>query len=348
MWSRIRVTSPFLRRVVSHRSFTTATKDTRIGIVGCGNVGQAVTKNLIGAGFNVVSAYDIDTTRVSALGSSKIKEAKTPREVVENVDVLITGLPIPSAVRAASEGPDGILEGLTKDKIWIDHSTTDYEQTLSYNSIALDKGAHILEAPITGGMRALKKGNMVVFIGGEKALSDAMQPILQVNYSAVYYIGPMGTAMITKVVSNMLNAVGLIAAGEALMLAKKSGIDMKTYWEAIRVSSGNSFVWETGVPEVYTAKYDPSFSMELHCKDLQLGHEFAQKFRVPMAMNQLALSIFRQAQYQYGDDAGCYSAPKLLEDALQTPLQDERFKNWTFDNDIINGNVVTKHYGVEE
>ncbi|KAB7504348.1 2-(hydroxymethyl)glutarate dehydrogenase [Armadillidium nasatum] len=148
----------------------------------------------------------------------QIKKCSSPREVAKISDVCITGLPKPGNVMEAAEGSQGILEGLSEGKIWIDHSTTDFEQTLDFSKKAKSRGAHVLEAPITGGLLALQKGQMVVHIGGQKEISDSVRPILEASYKEIFYVGDIGSAMIVKVVSNMLATINAVAAGEVLLL----------------------------------------------------------------------------------------------------------------------------------
>ena len=114
----------------------------------------------------------------------------------------------------------------------------------------------------------------------QKHHSFQLRPMMKASFQNVLYTGPLGTAMIPKVFSNLLCAVNIIAAGEAMMVAKKSGLDMKTFWDAVRSSSGNSFVWETGGPMVMQGTYDPSFDIALHCKDNQLCFDIARKNKV--------------------------------------------------------------------
>ena len=105
---------------------------------------------------------------------------------------------------------------------------------------------------------------------------------MKASFQNVLYTGPLGTAMIPKVFSNLLCAVNIIAAAEAMMVAKKAGLDLKTFWDAVRSSSGNSFVWETGGPMVMQGNYDPSFDIALHCKDNQLCYDIAKKHKVSL------------------------------------------------------------------
>ena len=111
-----------------------------------------------------------------------------------------------------------------------------------------------------------------------------IRPLMKASFQNVLYVGKVGSAMIPKVFSNILVAVNIVAAGEAMMVAKKAGIDLKTFWDCIRSSSGNSFVWETGGPMVMQGTYDPSFTIGLHCKDNQLCFEIAKKYKVTLTM----------------------------------------------------------------
>lgn len=327
------------------RGLNTATKNTTVGIVGCGNVGAAVAHNLTRQGFKVVAAYDGDTKRFADLPPG-VLTAATPRHVAAAADIVVSGLPRPPNVKAAAEGPDGILAGLTKDKVWIDHSTTDYEQTKEYSAAAAQQGAHVLEAPITGGLEALKKGKMVVHVGGDERVTKAVNPILEASFCEIFHVGDIGTAMMVKVVSNMLACVHVVAMGEVLMLAKRSKLDLRTFWDAIRVSAGNSFVWETAGPVIFKGTYDPGFTMVLQNKDLQLGYDMARKYEVPMDMHQMALAVYRRTQYQLGDEAGCYSPPKTYEIAVKESLRVEEFDGWDYDTEIHNGSLAVSHVGL--
>ena len=128
------------------------------------------------------------------------------------------GLPKPPHVKAAFEGPDGILAGMGDGKVWVDHSTTDFNQSKGFEEEVAAKGGAFLEAPITGGMDALRQGQMVAFVAGDRAAFDRVKPVLAASYGTTMYTGKVGTAMIPKVVSNMLCCVQVVAMGEVLML----------------------------------------------------------------------------------------------------------------------------------
>ena len=142
----------------------------------------------------------------------------------------IIGLPKPPDVLKAATGPDGILEGLKNGGIWIDHSTTDYEQNLMFEDIASKKDAHILECPITGGLEALKKGQMAVWVAGDVEAYKKSKGVLDASYTTVLYTGKLGTAMIPKVLSNMLCAVQVLAMSECFAIGNKIPTSFKDYY----------------------------------------------------------------------------------------------------------------------
>ncbi|KAK3878584.1 hypothetical protein Pcinc_016797 [Petrolisthes cinctipes] len=176
---------------------------------------------------------------------------------------------------------------------------------------------------------------MVVYLGGDNTVAAAVTPLLKASYSKVFYVGEtVGAAMVIKVVSNMLCCVHVVAMGEALMLGKRANIDLRTFWDGIRLSVGNSFVWETAAPEVFKGgDYDPGFSLDLQNKDLQLGYDMARKFK---------------AEYQYGAQAACYIVPKILEDALREDLRAPGFDDWEYNNVIQRGSLNVTHEGIPD
>ncbi|XP_064122548.1 2-(hydroxymethyl)glutarate dehydrogenase-like [Macrobrachium nipponense] len=331
------------------RNLATATKDTRVGVIGCGQVGNAICHNLTRKGYNVVAACDTDASKLDAIPSS-IKRLVTPADVVKASEVIFTCLPKPPNVRTVAEGPDGILGSLSKGQVWIDHSTTEFEQTEIYMEEVKKLGGHMLESPITGGLEALQKGQMIALVGGDKAVVDAVQPLFDASYSKTFYVGDtVGAAMVIKVMSNSLCCVHVIAMGEALMMGKRANIDLRTFWEGIRLSVGNSYVWETAAPVIFNGgSYDPGFSLSLQNKDLQLGYDMARKFKVPMEMHHMALGVYRRAEYQYGEEAGCYIPPKGMEDALNESLQIPGFEKWGYNIVIEEGSLNIRHEGIHQ
>jgi len=262
-------------------------------------------------------------------------------------DVIISGLPKPPHVKEMFDGPDGLLAGMCGGKIWIDHSTTDHQQNMVFTEQLQEKESFLLECPITGGLEALKKGQMAVWVGGSKEAYQEVKPILDASYSSVMYTGGLGSAMIPKVLSNMLCGLQVCAMAEAMMIAKRSGIDVVDFWHAIRMSAGNSFLWETCGPNVFRGEYHDSFPIDLMCKDTQLGYEMARNAKVPLEMFGLMQQTYHRALYSLGPDVGCYAPPKLLENELKESLQAPGFENWSYTVDNVDGALQVRHQGID-
>ena len=319
-------------------------QELRIGIIGMGHVGDAVIKNLQKHNFNVTTLLDIDRSRCEGFSCNI---AQNPRELINEVDVVVSALPKPPHIKQVFEGPDGILEGLREDMVWIDHSTTDYEQTQHFAQLVSEKKAHLMEAPVTGGLEALKKGQMTTLVAGEKDVFEFIRPLLDASYCNVLFTGPLGTALIPKAISNTFASMICIAAAEALMICKRAGMDEKTTFDAFRASTGNSFVLETAIPMICQGTYDPSFTLDLHCKDNQLVHDSARRLGVPIELLGHVQQMYNRALSKYGPDAPCYIPAKLVEDACQESLQNDAFKDWSYSIENVDGSAVIRHKGIE-
>ena len=232
-------------------------------------------------------------------------------------------------------------------KIWIDHSTTDFNQTKEQTKALLEKECYLLESPITGGLEALKKGQMTVFVAGNKKAFDHVYDLLNVSYSTVLHTGDAGTALIPKVISNMLCAMVTIAAGESLVICKRAGMDVKHAYDLIRASAGNSFAWETAIPMIGQGDYGTAFTLDLFCKDNQLLQDIARQYGVPIELMGHVQQMYNRALSMYGPDAPCYSPAKIVEDATGERLQHEAFNGWDYSVENVDGSLVIRHENID-
>merc|ERR1712066_120557 len=339
-----------LRQSTSRNSIralsTGPAKEKRVGLVGMGHVGNAVANNLLRKGFVVSAITDIKPELCQGFPDS-VTVVESAKEVADLSDVIVTGLPKPPHVKQMFEGGSGLLAGMSEGKVWIDHSTTDHEQNKVFAEALSKSGGSLLEAPITGGLEALKKGQMAVWVAGNKVAYQEVKPILTASYSSVMYTGGLGTAMIPKVLSNMLCGLQVCAMAEAMLIAKRSGIDVVDFWHAIRMSAGNSFLWETCGPNVFRGEYHDSFPIDLMCKDTQLGYEMARNAKVPLEVFGLMQQVYHRALYSLGPDVGCYAPPKLYENELKESLQSSGFENWSYTVENVDGALQVRHQGIE-
>jgi len=328
--------------LISKSSYSTLSGSTRIGIIGLGNVGQALANNILNSSLQLHAACDINPSALQSLPND-VHLLSRPKEVAECCDVVLTALPTPKTVKNVMLGEGGVLAGIRQGCTWIDHSTTDYHQTLQLAEKCKELGVGFLEAPVTGGMALLKQGLMTVLVSGDKQLYDTYLPLLKMSGRTVLYLGGLGNATITKVITNMLAAAHLVCMGEALMLAKRNNIDLKMFFEAVRFSAGNSYVIETEAPLAFNGSFNPDFSLELHCKDLALGRNIAQESGVPIKVHSLVEEIYNEAKYKYGDEKGSSFPAKLLQDLLGEKLQISGFEDWTYSANIVDGTMSVSH-----
>lgn len=291
----------------------------RYGFIGLGNLGGHLAASLLNEGF-AVSVTDINP----ALGKRHLDMGKdclwaeTPAELARDCDAIITCLPSP----AVSEKV--LTEMLTTAKpgtTWIEMSTLGRDDILRLATVASAKGVETMEAPVTGGVHLAAQGKITVLAGGEKDLFEKHKPAFQAMGDKIFHMGPLGSASIIKVITNMLAFIHLVADGEALMLAKRGGLDLKTAWEAIAASSGSSFVHETEGQLILNGSYDVAFNMDLALKDLGFAMNFGREFGVPMDLAGLTNQTFVRGKAAYGGDAQSTQIVKLLEDALGTDLR---------------------------
>ena len=286
----------------------------KIGFVGLGNVGGKLAGNLLHNNYDL-TVRDLDAELVKSFVDRGASQADSPKALAQEVDVIITCLPSPAASALVVEGPDGILEGISKGKIWMEMSTTDEAEIRRLSEMVIAKGAMSLESPVSGGCHRAATGNISIFCGGDRESFEKVLPLLTTLGRRVLHTGPVGSASVLKVLTNYLATVNLVSLAEALTVAKKAGLDMNTAYEAIRISSGNSFVHETESQVILNGSRDISFTMDLVIKDVGLFDSWAQAVGVPLELSPLVLNIFKDGQDRYGPREWSPNIIKRLEEA---------------------------------
>uniref|UniRef100_A0A7S1WDH5 3-hydroxyisobutyrate dehydrogenase n=1 Tax=Alexandrium catenella TaxID=2925 RepID=A0A7S1WDH5_ALECA len=327
----------------------------RVGMIGVGQLGSAVVGNLIRAGLQPVLHDAKGEELVRPLLAQGASWAPSPRALAERCDVIMTGLPRPEHVSAAmglgedgaAASADGVLAGLQPGSVWIEHSTTDFNNTVRIREEVEKRGGKAVAAPLTGGMQILKVGKMVALVGAEEETFEQVKHLISLSAPRIVRCGEFGHETVVKILSNMLCAVQDCAMGEAMMIAKKSGVDMKLLFDAIRISSGNSFCWETEFARAFDGTYFPDFTAEMMAKDIELGQGLARKHGVPMLMHGQVAQIYEMCMAKYGRDSGSTIPVRLVEDSCGERLCDEKsrkvFKDWTYTTEIVDGSYTIVH-----
>lgn len=298
------------------------TKDTslKIGFVGLGNLGEPLCASLVKAGFSV-AVTDLDKQSAKQLLADGARWSDDVAGVCRDADVVITVLPSPSVSRKVVEGAGGVLDSLRSGGVWIEMSTTDLDDLKRLESRAAERGIKVLECPVTGGVHLANSGEITVLVGGDEDTFQRVESILSTIGGEIIYMGKLGNASVVKVVTNMLAFIHLVAAGEAMMLPAKYGVDPDATYRAIRASSGNSFVHETESQLILSGSYNVKFTMDLACKDLGLVNSIAEKLGVPLELGSHTQQIFRRARGLYGSNAQSPEVVRMLEKACDLELR---------------------------
>ncbi len=289
----------------------------RYGFVGLGNLGRHLAANLARGGFDL-TVFDLDRKAAEIVLAAGAKWASSVAELAEISDGLITCLPSPKASAAVMELA---LPAMRMGSVWIEMSTNDFAEIEALAARALQRGVDTLACPVTGGVHRAEAGAITVLVGGAQHVFELHRGALQAMGGKVIYLGGIEQAAVTKVVTNMLAFIHLIAAGEALMLCAKADVDLRSAFEAIAASSGNSFVHETEGKVILNGSYDIGFTMDLACKDAGFAVEFGRRFGVPLRLAGLMEQTFIEGRAKYGGAAWTSMIVKLLEDAVSTPLR---------------------------
>jgi 3-hydroxyisobutyrate dehydrogenase len=288
--------------------------------VGLGHLGGNLAASLVRAGF-AVTVFDRDPEAVERLVALGATAAKSPAEAAARAGNAITCLPSPKVSEAVLAGPDGLLQGLPAGAAWIEMSTNGRDEIVRLAALAAEKGVETLECPVTGGVHLAAAGRITALVGGDAALYERHRPAIEAMCAKSFLMGPVGSAAVIKVITNMLAFIHLVAAGEALMLAKQGGLNLAQAYHAIVASSGNSFVHETESQLVLNGSYDIGFTMDLALKDLGFALAMGRDFGAPLDLATRVNAIFEQGKAAYGGDAWSTQIVKLLEDAVGTELR---------------------------
>jgi len=288
----------------------------RIGFIGLGNVGGKLAGSLLRHGLNL-TVRDLNAELVAHFISQGASSAASPKAMAEQVDIVITCLPSPAASRAVLESADGVLAGLAPGKVWLEMSTTDQAEIRRIGGLVEARGGLAMDCPVSGGCHRAATGNISIFAGGSRAAFERVLPVLKILGRQILHTGPLGSASTLKVVTNYLCTVHLAALAEALAVCKVAGMDMNTAYEAIRISSGNSFVHETESQVILNGSRDIGFTMDLVIKDVGLFDQLARSLHVPLEISPLVLDIFKDGERRYGPREHSPNIIRRIEDACQ-------------------------------
>ena len=315
----------------------------RVGFIGLGNVGGKLAGSLLRNGVDL-TVRDLDRAVAQPFVDAGASFAESPADLAAESDVVITCLPSPAASAAVMEADDGVLSRLRSGTVWMEMSTTDEAEVRRLGALVAERGGEPVDCPVSGGCHRAATGNISIFAGCERSTFERVLPLLTVLGRRVLHTGPLGSASVLKVVTNYLATANLISLTEALVTAKAAGMDLNTTYEAIRISSGNSFVHETESQVILNGSRDINFTMDLVLKDIGLFQAIADRHDVPLELNPEMIRIFEDGAARYGDREWSPNIIRRLEDATGLSILGEGFPDEMVDDEPeAPGAEVTPH-----
>jgi 3-hydroxyisobutyrate dehydrogenase len=286
----------------------------KVGFIGLGNVGGKLAGSILRNGFDLY-VRDLEKSAAQKFLDAGAHWTESPKELAEQVDLVITCLPSPAACSAVMEAEDGVIAGLSEGKIWAEMSTTDASEVQRIAKLVEAKGASAIECPVSGGCHRAATGNISIFAGCSRETFDRMMPVLKTLGRRILHTGEMGTASQLKVMTNYLATANLLSICEALATCAANGLDLATTYEAIKISSGTSFVHETESQMILNGCRDINFTMDLVLKDIGLFQKMADDQDLKLEISPLMIDIMRDGQKRYGDRAQSDEIIRRLEEA---------------------------------
>ena len=290
-------------------------------IVGLGNVGGKLSGSLLRNGVSL-QVHDLDEVLVEAFVAKGAKNGVSPAEMMQSCDIVITCLPNPAASAAVVQA---MLAHVKPGKIWLEMSTTDEAEVKRLGALVQAKGGQAVDCPVSGGCHRADTGNISIFAGCDRHSFEAVLPFLTKMGRRILHTGDLGSASILKVITNYMATANLVSCAEALTVAKGAGMDLKVAYEALKISSGTSFVHETESQLILNGSRDVSFTMDLVAKDIGLFQEVADRASIPLELNPLLISIFQDGIKRFGARELSPNIIKRLEEVTGLDVRADGF-----------------------
>ncbi|MGB0848912.1 MAG: NAD(P)-dependent oxidoreductase [Thiolinea sp.] len=292
----------------------------KVGFIGLGNVGGKLAGSLVRNGHDV-TVHDLNAELVQKFVDRGATAGETPEQMMRDCEAVITCLPSPAASAAVMEGDNGILQAMRPGKIWMEMSTTDEAEAKRLGEKVIAAGGAAVDCPVSGGCHRADTGNISIFAGCDRPTFERILPLLTTLGRRVLHTGELGSASTLKVLTNYLATANLLTCCEALVTAKAAGMDLNTTYEAMKISSGTSFVHETESQVILNGSRDISFTMDLVLKDIGLFQEIAERHNVPLEISPLMIDIFKDGIARFGERELSPNIIKRLEEVTNLDIR---------------------------
>ena len=268
----------------------------KVGFIGLGTMGSSMALNVLKGGHELV-VHDINRDAVGLHLEAGAAWADTPQQVMEVSDVVFTSLPGPPEVQAVALGESGLIHGVRPGKVYFDLSTNSPTLLRHIHAEFAKVGAHVLDAPVSGGPRGARSGRLAIWVGGDREIYDQYKPVLDAIGDKPYYVGPIGAGSIAKLVHNCTGYIIQTAMAETFSMGIKAGVDPLVLWQAVRQGAlGRRQTFDSLTEHFLPGHFDPpDFALRLARKDVSLAVEVGREFDVPMRLANLTYAELTEA-----------------------------------------------------
>ena len=291
-----------------------------VGFVGLGIMGLPMSLNLIKAGYPL-TVYNRTTSKTAEPASKGAAVADSPREVAQRSSVIIVMVSDSPDVEQVVLGENGVIEGIQNDAIVIDMSSIAPSVTRHIGGLLAEKGAHMLDAPVSGSSWAAADGTLSIMVGGEPDVFQRSLPVLQAMGTNIIHIGPGGMGQVCKLVNQVMVAGTLASVCEGLLLGAKAGVDLDKVFQAVTGGAANSWQLENLGSRILQRDFDPGFSVKLMLKDQRLVNQASQEMELPMPVSAVARQFFYLLAQKGLGEEGTQSYIKGLEEMAKVTVQ---------------------------
>jgi 3-hydroxyisobutyrate dehydrogenase len=283
-----------------------------VGFIGLGNMGGPMALNLTGRGFSLV-VHDIDPAKVARLRARGAKVADSPEQVAAQTERTIVMVETTAQVEAVVAGERGLIETAPRGHVVICMSTIDPFVLRRLSEQLAARGVATLDAPVSGGTERAQSGELSIIAGGEAATFERCRDLFEAMGTRLFHVGTLGQGLAMKLVNNMLIQVNRVAVAEALVLGVKAGLDPKTIYDVVRVSTGTSYAFEAGVPKILARDFSPGGTVDITYKDQELETAFAKQLGVPLLLANVTQQLYQMARAAGLNKEDGLSVVKILE-----------------------------------
>jgi len=295
----------------------------KVGYIGLGLMGKSIARNILKAGFPLV-AHNRSRAAVDELVAEGATAAFSPADVARQVDVVFTNLPDSPDIEQVVLGPEGILQGAHPGLIWVDNSTIKPATAREVARRLAEAGVATLDAPVSGGDIGARNGTLAIMVGGPAEALETVRPVFEAMGKTITHVGDSGSGQVAKAANQIMVAAQMVAMGELLVLAQKTGADPVKVIQAIRGGAAQCWTLDVKPPRLFAGNRQPGFKARMQAKDLNIVIETAREYGVALPATAVNAQLFNAMITLGMGDLDNSAVIAILEQLAGVQLKEEK------------------------